>query len=129
MSLTAPPTTNNSPSVWPLIVENLRSLGTAYQRLADLAEERHAFGRAKYGTPLQVENGRDPLVDALQEALDCMAYTRQHYERVRHDAQAAWLSRANPRGQRPIGHDEDWAWHLHQRSVTFAHDLLKMVKP
>ena len=33
---------------------------------------RDAMGRAKYGTPLRVHNGRAPLVDALQEALDLM---------------------------------------------------------
>lgn len=34
-------------------------------------------GRRKYGTPLQAHNGRDPLVDAYQEALDLCVYLRQ----------------------------------------------------
>jgi hypothetical protein len=33
-------------------------------------------GRAKYGTPLQAENGRDALMDAYQEALDMCVYSQ-----------------------------------------------------
>ncbi len=40
------------------------------------AQARHEFGLAKYGTPLRTANGRDALVDALQEALDGMVYAR-----------------------------------------------------
>lgn len=36
-----------------------------------------ADGRSKYGTPLQANNGRDPLVDAYQESLDLCVYLRQ----------------------------------------------------
>lgn len=44
--------------------------------------ERAEFGRRKYGTPLQVGNGRDPLADALEEVLDAAAYlTQALYER------------------------------------------------
>jgi hypothetical protein len=35
---------------------------------------RRALGVARYGTPLQRGNGRDHLRDALEEALDLMAY-------------------------------------------------------
>lgn len=42
--------------------------------------ERDRVGRARYGTPLTADNGRDQLVDAYQEALDKAAYLR-----------AAWL--------------------------------------
>ncbi len=87
MDLNAPqprPVLTTTPAVWPLIVTELRAAATPlHETLAVLAEQRDAFGRAKYGTPLQVQNGREPLVDALQEALDAMAYTRQRYERVR----------------------------------------------
>lgn len=38
------------------------------------------FGRQKYGTPLTADNGRDPLVDAYQEALDLVVYLRQAIE-------------------------------------------------
>lgn len=40
-------------------------------------EERRIHGIEKYGTPVQPFNGRDPLVDAYQEALDLCVYLRQ----------------------------------------------------
>lgn len=39
--------------------------------------ERHELGRAKYGVALQTFNGRDPIIDAYQEALDLVVYTQQ----------------------------------------------------
>lgn len=39
--------------------------------------ERGEYGARKYGTPLQVDNGRDPLADAYEEALDAFAYLAQ----------------------------------------------------
>ncbi len=50
--------------------------------IADM-EARREFGIAKYGTPVQVENGRDHLTDALQEALDLVVYLRAAIERRR----------------------------------------------
>ena len=45
--------------------------------------ERDNIGREKYHTPLQPFNGRDPLIDAYQEALDLAVYLRQAiYERA-----------------------------------------------
>ncbi len=44
--------------------------------LTDIAE-RVAAGEAKYGTKLMTHNGRDPLWDAYQEALDLVFYLRQ----------------------------------------------------
>lgn len=38
---------------------------------------RKAFGMKKYGMPLQSHNGRDPLVDAYQEAMDLTLYLKQ----------------------------------------------------
>lgn len=43
-------------------------------------EGRRLHGIEKYGTPLQAHNGRDPLVDAYQEALDLCVYLRQAIE-------------------------------------------------
>lgn len=43
--------------------------------IADL-EARATMGERKYGTRLMVENGRDHLVDAYQEALDLAMYLR-----------------------------------------------------
>ena len=38
---------------------------------------RAEFGRKKYGAPLQLHNGRNPLLDLLQELLDGRAYGEQ----------------------------------------------------
>ena len=47
--------------------------------ITDMAS-RKQFGLAKYGTPLQAGNGRDPLKDAYEEALDLTVYLRQELE-------------------------------------------------
>jgi hypothetical protein len=58
----------SKPAVWPLVIVDMC--------------ERDRVGRARYGTPLQPNNGRDALKDAYQEALDLAAYLRQAiYER------------------------------------------------
>ena len=44
--------------------------------LRPLAIARRQQGIERYGVPLQRDNGRDHLMDALQEALDLMAYLR-----------------------------------------------------
>jgi hypothetical protein len=44
--------------------------------LADITERADA-GKNKYGTYLQTNNGRDPLWDAYQEAIDLVMYLRQ----------------------------------------------------
>lgn len=61
----APKRTDGAP-VWDLVVADMR--------------QRDAEGRRKYGTPLQAFNGRRPLVDAYQEALDLVVYLRQEIE-------------------------------------------------
>ena len=40
-------------------------------------EERRIFGVKKYGGELKSFNGRSPLIDAYQEALDLCLYLRQ----------------------------------------------------
>lgn len=40
-------------------------------------KDREVTGRENYGTVLKSFNGRDPLVDAYQEALDLCMYLRQ----------------------------------------------------
>ena len=44
---------------------------------------RYAQGIAKYGTPLRCHNGRRPLNDALQEAVDLLAYLHQADQEIR----------------------------------------------
>ena len=43
-------------------------------------ENRRLHGIEKYGVPVQPHNGRDPLIDAYQEALDLCVYLRQAIE-------------------------------------------------
>jgi hypothetical protein len=43
-------------------------------------QERKQFGLRKYGTTLTAGNGRDPFVDAYEEALDLCVYLRQVIE-------------------------------------------------
>lgn len=59
----APPTKNNLPHVWDLVLKDM--------------QDRDEMGTRKHGTHLQPCNGRDPLVDAYQEALDLVVYLRQ----------------------------------------------------
>lgn len=111
-----PPIRTNTPEVWPLIITELTDAAHTRPMKLLLAAcvARDAFGRDKYGTPLQVENGRNPLRDAL----DAMAYTRQHYERVRaanvaaeHDVTLAC---------RPLPPGEKSALRLHYQARAFA---------
>lgn len=70
-----PPVTTSSPEVWPTIYDNA-NLCLPDWLIADM-KERHELGVKKYGVALQVQNGRDPLVDAYQETLDLLVYTQQ----------------------------------------------------
>ena len=65
--------------------------------LADLPDDvaealrlRRQFGLDKYGTVLRSHNGRDPLADALQEALDLIVYLQQSIMERPH-ATRIWL--------------------------------------
>ncbi len=57
------PTHNESTPVWDLVIADMHA--------------RDHVGRARYGTPLQANNGRDALVDAYEEALDLCVYLKQ----------------------------------------------------
>lgn len=62
------PTKSESPVMWDLVIDDM------------VAHDNS--GLMKYGMRLQVNNGRDALVDAYQEALDLVVYLRQAiYER------------------------------------------------
>lgn len=61
-----PPVENNSTPIWELVVKDM--------------QERDLAGRAKYGTPLQANNGRKPLNDLYQELMDAVVYIRQEIE-------------------------------------------------
>ncbi len=83
MSLNAPqpaPTAGEGEAVWPLLYANDALVLPDWLK-ADM-RERDSIGRAKYATPLRVWNGRDAVVDAYQEALDLIVYTKQARERL-----------------------------------------------
>lgn len=87
-----PPLVTGSEPIWPLVIADAEALGCA-ALVADM-KARDAFGRAKYGTPLTADNGRNHLADAYQEALDEVVYLRAAVEQGRdvgalyHDALA-----------------------------------------
>ena len=54
---------------WPVDVDEAR-------QVVDDMRERDQIGRARYGVPLQADNGRKHLVDAYQELLDHVVYLR-----------------------------------------------------
>jgi hypothetical protein len=54
---------NGNPSIQDLVIVDL--------------QRRKEQGQEKYGTVLQGFNGRDPLIDAYQEAIDLCQYLRQ----------------------------------------------------
>ncbi len=47
------------------------------ERLIELIRERTKLGIKKYGEPLTTHNGRDALLDALQESIDLNQYLMQ----------------------------------------------------
>lgn len=78
----APVSTARSLDVWPAIYGKLYvdaevSKSVKKKELADIMRDRDMAGRGKYGCPLQSHNGRNAKIDALQEALDLVAYTYQ----------------------------------------------------
>lgn len=61
-----------------LVEETLRpTMDDVRTRVCAYLRERAAFGLAKYKRPLRPHDGRDSLVDALQEALDGWVYARK----------------------------------------------------
>jgi hypothetical protein len=57
------PIPNDARPVWEVVIEDM--------------QKRDHVGRARYGTTLQPNNGRDALRDAYEEALDLAVYLRQ----------------------------------------------------
>ena len=56
------------------------SVGDVWLLVLKDMEERRLHGIEKYGMPVQPFNGRNPLIDAYQEALDLCVYLRQAIE-------------------------------------------------
>lgn len=79
--------------VWQLVIQSVLKgeyVGVPQNEVAaqfvERALGRDAKGRESYGMPLQTFNGLDALEEALAEALDLCAYTRQAFEEDRHPA-------------------------------------------
>lgn len=89
----ASPTPNDRPASWDLVIgrvqrrrdqlsagvkdapaETLHPHVQNCDELLFMMRARDILGRARYGTPLQAFNGRDSLLDALEEALDLRVY-------------------------------------------------------
>ena len=76
------PIPNGTGDVQSLVIADLRArearLKTGiYGRLADDVAARREIGVQRYGTPLQINNGRDVLRDLLDELVDGMVHARQ----------------------------------------------------
>jgi predicted ArsR family transcriptional regulator len=67
--------TGNGIDVATEAAEELKRLG--HHQLAEDIEARIRMGEKKYGTRLKSHNGRDALLDLLQEALDAINYAKQ----------------------------------------------------
>ena len=79
-----PPPRAGRVDVWPLVIADVEAYmppSRLRDRFIEQARRRDQLGREKYGTPLQTHNGRDPLVDAFQEAMDATVYLRAAVER------------------------------------------------
>ena len=82
-----PPVPTDSPSVHDAVMAQLEPDSPAYR----VIEGRKAFGFRKYGTPLQVDNGRDHLGDWLQEKGDAACYAWAAYIASGYDPELAGL--------------------------------------
>ena len=67
-----PPPIPAAGDVWADLIPGLPEILQPY------ATERRAQGIERYGVPLQVDNGRDHLLDLFQEQLDGIAYLRAY---------------------------------------------------
>lgn len=100
-----PPPKPGHGDVWKDVIAAVDNVGhwTGYRIHSLRALANDMFGRRiqgleRYHVPLQYDNGRDPWIDALQEALDLVAYLWQ--------ARAPWWMRWGAVG---------WAWLLSRR--------------
>jgi len=71
------PKPNDQPPLWPLVIADVQKYRAGFTQLIEDMRSRDRFGREKYGVPLQPFNGRNPIRDAYQEALDLCVYMKQ----------------------------------------------------
>lgn len=85
------PGPSSAPAGWDLVIADIEADGLAkrplYKGLIDDICERDAAGEKRYGVRLRPGDGRDHLVDAYQEVLDSVVYSRCFLERpgLHHD--------------------------------------------
>lgn len=92
------PTSSDRPHTHDIVAAALRATGHGVdQRIADDIDARKQLGISRYGVALQAGNGRDPLVDAYQEALDLAVYIRQAVEEGRVDRECGDLLASDAR--------------------------------
>jgi hypothetical protein len=88
----APPVPSDRPATWGVVIARLTAArcricdddgamlpAPAHDSLLSLMAERDAEGWRKYGVPLQPFNGRDSVVDLLQEMLDACVYAENAF--------------------------------------------------
>ena len=83
-----PPPTPGTGDLWLDVIER-----TTDPVLRELYVARRAQGLARYGVPLQRDNGRDHLRDAVQEAVDLVVYL-EAAQQPQLQAEAEGLARA-----------------------------------
>jgi len=100
------PKPNDGPIVWELVIadatvefdptfERARNADGVTAFLIEDMRRRDRLGRERYGTPLQPNNGRDPLRDWYEEILDGCAYGRQALEEGRTEAEEGYIAALN----------------------------------
>lgn len=79
--LPQPAPTPATGDVWADVIAIVRPTRLPDDPLVADMEARRQQGIERYGTPLQVDNGRDGGADAYQEALDAIAYSERERQR------------------------------------------------
>ncbi len=69
----------DNPEAWALVID---AFGAQHPRLRRHFYDRDTLGRARYGAPLAVWNGRDAVRDLREELLDSLAYGAQVLHRA-----------------------------------------------
>lgn len=79
-----------------------QSQGDMWLLVMEDMERRRQFGIAKYGAPVQANNGRDALMDAYQEVLDLAVYLRQTIEERNNGTKPTLGKDSVPTGDKPL---------------------------
>lgn len=103
-----PPVPNEGEAIADIVI---REYGH-HSGLTDLFAERKRQGIERYGVPLQAGNGRDPLAESMQKAIDLAFYLRQHAEE-----------------QKLAGKDSSRAMEAYHQAVFMVRRVLKLGEP